>query len=279
MQMSRCVLSSTALVFNTKPLVGALAAALLACSTSYAAGFVHSRIVSALGQPLRIDWPFTLPSSDDFRSLAVRPAPAADWKQAGLVPPVDLASMQMQLTDGYTPGTKVLQLRSSQVFDRPVADLLLDVRTASGQQRYQVSLLTQAGPESMAAHSSSALRGSGQQTGMQQAAQKSINVRPGDTMFAIALRNAVPGVSVYQMMMALQRANPGAFIHDNVNLVKAGATLSVPGMAELTAISDKEARRLFQQQAQAFALYRQRLAGNTSAVEIGRAHVGNPFTN
>src|SRR3546814_4560474 len=86
--------------------------------------------------------------------------------------------MQMQWTDGYTPGTKVLQLRSSQVFDRPVADLLLDVRTASGQQRYQVSLLTQAGPESMAAHSSSALRGSGQQTGMQQAAQKSINVRP-----------------------------------------------------------------------------------------------------
>src|SRR3546814_12876380 len=75
---------------------------------------------------------------------------------------------------------------------------------------------------------------------------KSINVRPGDTMFAIALRNAVPGVSVYQMMMALQRANPGAFIHDNVNLVKAGATLSVPGMAELTAVSAKEARRLLQ---------------------------------
>src|SRR3546814_5284837 len=58
------------------------------------------------------------------------------------------------------------------LFRSPVADLLLDVRTASGQQRYQVSLLTQAGPESMAAHSSSALRGSGQQTGMQQAAQK-----------------------------------------------------------------------------------------------------------
>src|SRR3546814_20183150 len=78
------------------------------------------------------------------------------------------------------------------------------------------------------------------------------------------------------MMMVLQRANPGAFIHDNVNLVKAGATLSVPGMAELTAISDKEARRLFQQQAQAFALYRQRLAGNTSAVgqEAGAASSG-----
>src|SRR3546814_10805834 len=110
MQISRCVLSSIALVFNTKPLVVAVAASLLACSTSYAAGFGHSRIVSALGQPLRIDVPITQLSSDDLRSLAVRPAPAADWKQAGLVPPVDLASMQMQLTDGYTPGTKVLQI-------------------------------------------------------------------------------------------------------------------------------------------------------------------------
>lgn len=280
MHMSRCVSSSSALVVNTKPLVGALAAALLACSTSYAAGFGHSRVVSALGQPLRIDVPITQLSPDDLRSLAVRPAPAADWKQAGLVPPVDLASLQLRLVDGYTPGTKVLQLHSSQVFDRPVADLLLDVRTASGQQRYQVSLLTQAGPESVAAQRSSALRASGSsaggQGGIQQAPQKAIHVKPGDTMFAIALRNAVPGVSVYQMMIALQRANPQAFIQNNVNLVKAGATLSMPDMAALTAISDKEARRIFQKQAQAFALYRQRLAGSTPAVgqEAGAAASG-----
>jgi pilus assembly protein FimV len=280
MHMSRCVSSSSALVVKTKPLVGALAAALLACSTSYAASLGHSRIVSALGQPLRIDVPITQLSADDLRTLAVRPAPAADWKQAGLTPPVDLATLHLRLVDGYTPGTRVLQLRSSQAFDRSVADLLLDIRTASGQQRYQVSLLAQAGPESLAAQSSSSLRTSGQSAGAQgvaqQAPQRMIHVKPGDTMFAIALRNAVPGVSVYQMMIALQRANPQAFIQKNVNLVKAGATLSMPDMAALTAISDKEARRIFQKQAQAFALYRQRLAGSTSAVgqEAGAAASG-----
>ena len=51
-----------------------------------------------------------------------------------------------------------------------------------------------------------------------------IAVRRGDTMFAIGRRHAVDGVSIYQLMMALQRANPQAFIHDNVNLVRAGAT-------------------------------------------------------
>src|SRR5690606_30206501 len=65
-------------------------------------------------------------------------------------------------------------------------------------------------------------------------------------------------VTVYQMMMALQRSNPQAFIQDNVNLVKAGATLTMPDMDVLTALSDREARRLFLQHAQAFALYRQR---------------------
>src|SRR5690606_12700803 len=88
-----------------------------------------------------------------------------------------------------------------------------------------------------------------------------ITVRRGDTMFAIAQRNAVPGVTVYQMMIALQRANTQAFIEDNVNLVKVGATLTMPGMDALTALSDREARRIFQQHAQAFARYRQRSGG------------------
>src|SRR5690606_16528343 len=89
----------------------------------------------------------------------------------------------------------------------------------------------------------------------------SIRVKTGDTMFAIARRHAVRGVSDYQMMMALFRANPKAFIHDNVNLVRAGSTLVMPDKAALTAISDPEARRLFMQHAQAFARYRRASAG------------------
>src|SRR3546814_10894163 len=89
-------------------------------------------------------------------------------------------------------------------------------------------------------------------------AQKHIRVRPGDTMFAIARRNAVPGVSVYQMMIALQRANPQAFIRHNLNLVKAGAVLAVPDKAALTAVSDREARRLFMRPVQELEQSRQR---------------------
>src|SRR5690606_9579189 len=145
MNLSRCVSSSLALVSDTKPLIGALAAALLVCSAAQAASLGHARVVSALGEPLLINVPIIELTADDLRTLAVSPAPEAAWAQAGLTPPVDLKTLQLRLADGYTPGTKVVQLRSSQVFDKAVADLLLDVRTASGQQRYQVSLLTQGG--------------------------------------------------------------------------------------------------------------------------------------
>ena len=262
MHMSRRVSSSVALVSNTKTLVGALAAALFMCSTSYAATFGHSRIVSALGQPLRIDVPVSQLTPDDLRSLDVSTAPASAWAQAGLTPPVDLESISLHLADGYTPGSKVIQLRSTQPFDKPVADLLLDVRTASGQQRHQVSLLTHAGQDAIHAaggvsqgpRAGATGSAAGQATD-ERMLRGMIRVKKGDTMFAIARRHAVRGVTVYQMMMALQRANPQAFIQGNINLVKAGATLAMPDMAGLTAISDKEARRLFAAQAQAFALF------------------------
>ena len=63
------------------------------------------------------------------------------------------------------------------------------------------------------------------------------------------------------------QANPQAFINDNVNLIKAGATLNVPGSEQLTALSDREARDIFQKHASAFAQYRQRLAGEVARVE------------
>src|SRR3546814_13752583 len=115
------------------------------CSSAYAASFGHSRLVSAPGQPLHVNVSVTQLSADDLRSFSAVPAPAAAWQQAGLTPPVDLATMQISLVDGYAPGSKLIQVRSDQAFNKPVADILLDVRTATGQQPFQVRLLTPAG--------------------------------------------------------------------------------------------------------------------------------------
>lgn len=56
----------------------------------------------------------------------------------------------------------------------------------------------------------------------------------GDTLWNIALRvRPNDSVSVQQTMLALQRANPEAFINNNINLLKAGYVLRIPDVREI----------------------------------------------
>lgn len=241
-------------------MAAAMLAGHLAVSPAYAAEFGHSRLVSSVGEPLRITIPVTELSAAEAESLRIIPAPASEWLNAGLTPPVDPATLQARLADGYAPGARVIQVWSDQVFNRPIADLLLDIHTASGVERYQVSLLARGGTTAVQAPVTSSATGTTTQSAARQhdiIDQAPVLVRRGETMFSVARRHAVSGVTVYQMMMALQRANPDAFIHQNVNLVKAGSRLVMPDIDALTAISDREARRLFHEQVVAFNAYRQ----------------------
>lgn len=244
------------------PLAAALSAALALSCNADAATLGHTRIVSAPGQPLRIDVPIVRLSAQELRTLHVTLAPAAAWAQAGLVPPAELSSLRVGVDDGPQPGMRIVHVTSSQAFNRPVADLLLEVQTSAGRQQYQVSVLAST-PRSAASAGGAAGAARTGEPGTGHAAQPAaarIHVRNGDYLFALAQRHAVPGVTVYQMMVGLLRANPRAFIHANMNLVKAGATLRVPDVSVLTSISDREARRIFEEQALEFARYRQRLA-------------------
>ncbi|MBL4681813.1 MAG: FimV family protein, partial [Pseudomonadales bacterium] len=56
----------------------------------------------------------------------------------------------------------------------------------------------------------------------------------GDTLWAIALKvRPSRSISVQQTMLALQRANPEAFINNNINLLKAGHVLRIPDAREI----------------------------------------------
>src|SRR5699024_1006135 len=139
--------------------------------------------------------------------------------------------------------SRVLRVHSTRPFSAAMADLLLDVQTASSQQRYQVSLVTgmasqPVAPETAQADSSPRAAASDAEPAT---SAGSLDVQRGDTMFALARRHTVEGVSVYQWMLAVQRANPQAFIHDNINLVRAGVRLSLPDRAAMLSISDREA--------------------------------------
>jgi pilus assembly protein FimV len=95
---------------------------------------------------------------------------------------------------------------------------------------------------------------------VQPPASTTYKVKPGDTLGQIALQNKSSSVSLDQMLVALLRANPKAFIKNNVNLVLAGSSLSIPSDTEAQSIQQADARREVSTQSADFAAYRSRLA-------------------
>ena len=89
---------------------------------------------------------------------------------------------------------------------------------------------------------------------------ETLTVHPGDTTSQLLMRQLPANVSLDQMMLAMVRANPSAFIEGNVNLVRAGAVLRMPKPDEATQISREEARQTVMAQNRDFAAYARRLA-------------------
>jgi pilus assembly protein FimV len=91
-------------------------------------------------------------------------------------------------------------------------------------------------------------------------ANTTYTVKAGDTLGRIAMDNKSGSVSLDQMLVALLKANPNAFINKNVNLVLAGATLAVPSDADARAVDPAEAHREVIAQSDDFNAYRSRIA-------------------
>ncbi|MCZ8386806.1 FimV/HubP family polar landmark protein [Achromobacter xylosoxidans] len=238
----------------------ALAIGASACSPALAMRVGHSRVVSAPGAPLQALVGLQELTPDEIASLRVSVADEASWQRAGLKSPAPLASLVVRVEDGMDPTRKNLRVRSTQAPSGGAVDLLLDISSSSGQRQVQVSILVPlrgAGAEVSPAAVGTPSRASG--------TAGSVNVKSGDTLFAIAQRNAVPNASIYQMLVALWRANPDAFIQGNMNLVRAGQKLAIPDAATVRAVDPAEARRIFNEHAEAFARYRARLGAAAGA--------------
>lgn len=94
-----------------------------------------------------------------------------------------------------------------------------------------------------------------------------ITINPGDTLSNVMMGSVPANVSLDQMLLALVRANPNAFIEGNVNLVRAGSVLRVPTQSEAAQISRAQAHQTIAAQRRDFAAYARRVA--ESALLVG----------
>lgn len=106
-------------------------------------------------------------------------------------------------------------------------------------------------------------------------------IKPGDTAWSLALAmRPDKSVSVYQMMVAMLRANPESFIKENVNGLKRGYILRVPEYEQILAISDEDAQALVREQAALWRQYQQARTGGqpVSAMKANEAAAADGST-
>ena len=98
-----------------------------------------------------------------------------------------------------------------------------------------------------------------------------IVVKPGDTAGKIAAQAKPASVSLDQMLVALLRSNPDAFIGGNVNRLKSGAVLDVPAGDQAEYIPAAEASRTIVAQSKDFNEFRRKLAEGAPTTQVAGA--------
>ena len=98
-----------------------------------------------------------------------------------------------------------------------------------------------------------------------------VAVKPGDTASKIAAQNKPASISLDQMLVALLKSNPDAFIGGNVNRLKSGAVLDIPTADEASALSAGQASSTIIAQARDFNDFRQKLASGVPSAQVDGA--------
>ncbi len=251
--------------------VSRLAAALGAClilpsASLHALGMGDIDIHSGLNQPLDASIRLISVAQDELDGLEVKLAPRAAFERMGIERLSVLSSLVFEVVeeDGSTPYVRV---SSSVPVREPFLDFILSVNWANGQMLREYTLLLdppifseeeqpspiEAVVSAPASISRDEIRDFINTVEQNDPFGASYGpVKRDETLWAIAQEmRPDSSVSVPQMMLALLKENPGAFINGNINSLKEGYILRAPQLNEINATSEQragiEASRQYQQ--------------------------------
>ena len=256
------------------------------------------QVQSFLGESLRAELELRDVSEADAKSFKAEVSPAATFKALGLE--YQSAYTELAFNLQLLPeGRAVLKISGS----RPVAvnfiELVFDFSWASGRTTRDFTLLimppatpgpvapvapaVQEAPAPAAAPSAAAQMPAAVPApatpapavqAPKPAAAKGgarLTVKAGDTASELAVQAKSVNVSLDQMLLAMLRSNPDAFVANNVNRLLAGAELSVPTPDQAQALDPVEARKTILLQSQDFDAYRQQLANKAKEANVAPA--------
>jgi pilus assembly protein FimV len=307
---------STSGLLKFRTLSAAVVSALLFSNAS-AAGLGKLTVLSSLGQPLRAEIDLTFVSKDEAGALVAKLASAEAFRQANVEFVPALSSLRFAVEQRGE--RQLIHVTSAQPINEPFVDMLMelagpngrlvreytillepaDLRTTQPAQvasaavpQANTSKITQphaqpepAQPVEKPAKSKPVADAKSAQPAPSEAAHEasdnSYKIKSGDTLSRIAGQMQVKGISLDQMLVALYRANPEAFVGKNMNRLRAGQILSVPKAEVAQGIPAAEAKSEVLAQSVDFNNYRNKLAGQVATAapqkttESKQSAVGN----
>ncbi|VVE81903.1 FimV/HubP family polar landmark protein [Pandoraea sputorum] len=264
-----------------------------------AAEFGPQQVRSGPGQPLRAVIVLGNVSQAEADGLSVKLAPRDAFKQAGLRydPTLDKLSVSVTPTGGRDAGysgTYLVHVDSVEPVSTSFLDLLLVLEWRTGRQSNAVTLSaipeasaaqpqavvpaaaanSAAGADASASTSRSATpapaaaapAGNGAENRVGASGENTRTVTRGDSLSSIAREytGGEGGTTLAQMMTALFESNRSAFVGNDPNRLRQGATLSRPADAQVQSIPPAQARKFVSAAREQFDAYRARLADSTA---------------
>lgn len=297
---------STFSSFKLKTLGAAVISALL-LSNAYAAGLGKLTVLSSLGQPLRAEIELVAVAPDEAGSLVPKLASADAFRQANI--DMNPALFSLRFAVEQRNSRQIIRITSTQSMNEPFIDMLLELGGSKGRLVREYTFLLDP-PEMRRAQSAQFDAGTSARTlppvvpqparqaesapvAVQEAPSRAersgrvastpkpdtqvsdeYKVKKGDTLAKIANQHRSGGVSLDQMLVALYRANPDAFIDKNMNRLRAGRILAVPDAEAVKAIGQSDAKGVVVAQAVDFNRYRNKLAEQVSTAAPKKSEEG-----
>ena len=285
----------------------ASAIALLGCLASleaHAVALGRITVQSALGESLRAEIDISDLSPDEASSLRVGVAGAEVFRAAGLEYSAAASGLDVRL-QRRPDGRPYLRLTSNRAIGEPFVDLVLEARWASGRVTRDYTMLfdppnlrnnsaplvssapvlprepvvvaalpsrqdtpvSSARPAVRTAPAASRPQAVRTLPDQSTSGARQVTVMPGDNASRIAAQNKPSSVSLDQMLVALLKGNPDAFVGGNINLIKSGAVVDIPDEQAANALSPGDARQTLLAQSRDFNTFRRKLAGGVPATQ------------
>ncbi len=243
--------------------------------SAYAVGLGSIHLNSALNQYFDAEIDLLSVDQDEIADIKVTLATPDAFRRSGIERPFILSKLRFKAEQDAN-GKPVIRVSSRDPIREPFLNFLIEVNWPKGKLLREYTVLLdppvtlgrrpapvqqapmQRAPSRQAAapaprSTPPAARSTMPAEGMRSAGSQVGEYGPtqrNDTLWGIAKQVRTEGASMEQMMIALQRANPQAFINQNINNLKVGQILRIPKADEVQELSRREATLAYREQLQ-----------------------------